>query len=357
MNQMNKILRLILIIIIIILALYTIYEVFTIRDIFNLSIIPDVNWPFINLIDENGMKVNMLCLRGPFEKEKDIKLFRKFKADGIKFVGCSSYLSFPSKCNNPSQTFEGGVCHETPMIDGQRIDTLVDGWLHCFRSDTHINNNNKLLLSESDFMDSIAYLRDFDISKKQYEYDFICYCPIDPAGCNDGWHFYNKNWPLSKKTIEIMCNDFNMQGLLIGRDNCPLEINDQSKLKKVKWLEYNQFIRALANSKLTIIASSEDASPRTLSESLLVNTPILVNEGILGGWKYVTRDTGLFYSMDNIKEKIQEILYNINNNLYSPRQHYISNYGLYNSGKILRDFLVNINPELSRHKYIKFAVS
>ena len=91
MNQMNKILRLILIIIIIILALYTIYEVFTIRDIFNLSIIPDVNWPFINLIDENGMKVNMLCLRGPFEKEKDIKLFRKFKADGIKFVGCSSY--------------------------------------------------------------------------------------------------------------------------------------------------------------------------------------------------------------------------------------------------------------------------
>ena len=302
----------ILIIVIICLIIYEIYGIIIGGD----TDIQDVNWPFINLLDENKDKVDAFCLRGPLVKEEDIKIFETMKEEGKTIIGCSSYLSFPLKCNNPSQSSEKGVCYERPNIKGLPIESLVDGWLHCFRDPSKIQNKNLLLLSESDFMDSISRLRQFNIQNKENIYDFLCYCPNDPNGCIGGWHFYNKNWPLAKKTIEVACNELSLKGILIGRDDCDININDNSYLERENWLQYHKFLKAISNSKFMIISSSEDASPRTIAESLLLNTPILVNEDILGGWKYVNHNTGLFYNQYNINEKIQEILENIKNNQY-----------------------------------------
>ncbi len=36
-------------------------------------------------------------------------------------------------------------------------------------------------------------------------------------------------------------------------------------------------------------------SPRVITEALLTDLPILVNENILGGWKYVNEKTGVFF--------------------------------------------------------------
>ena len=353
--NIKGLISILLIIIIITTLVILIYEIKDIKDIKILSNIPDVNWPFLNFIDENNKKVNALCLRGPLQKEGDFKRFKEYKEKGFTMLGCSSYLSFPLKCNNPSQA--KGVCMGTPGFKGHRIDTIVDGWLHCFRDDNLILNKNKLLISESDFMDNIRYLENFNINKKKYRYDFICYCPSDPDNCEGGWHYYNKNWPLAKKTIEYLCNKLNMQGILIGRSNCSIDIEKKDNLKRTDWLQYNNFLDSIADSKFMIISSQEDASPRTLGEALLVNTPILVNEDILGGWKYVNGNTGLFYNENNMESKINELLNNIKQNKYFPRDYYLQNYGLTNSGKQLRDFLVNINPGLSKHKYIRFAIS
>jgi len=353
--MLNRILYCIFIILISITVYFIIREIKIIKQINIHKNIPDVNWPFLNFVDENNKKVNILCIRGPLQKQDDIDLFIKYRNDGIKFIGCSSYLSYPLKCNNPSQI--KGICSKESTFEGKRIDTIVDGWLHCFKNDNLILNEKKILISESDFMDSITYLRKYDINKKKKKYDFICYCPSDPKSCDFGWHHHNKNWPLAKKTIEYLCNEMKMEGVLIGRENCPIDINDKKKLKREKWLQYNKFLDTIADSKFTIISSYEDASPRTIGESLLVDTPILVNEEIVGGWKYVNEETGIFYNENNIKQKVNEIISNINNNKFSPRDNYIKNYGLYNSGKKLRDFIVSIDSSLSNHKYIRFAVS
>lgn len=327
----------------------------SIKNIKQYKNIPDANWPFLNFLDEKNKKVNILCIRGPLQNQKEIDEFIKYKKQGFKFIGCSSYLSFPLKCNNPTQS--KGVCAATPTFGGQRMDTIVDGWLHCFRDDSIILNNNKALISESDFMDSIRYLKNYDINKKKYRYDFICYCPSDPKYCDKGWHYHNKNWPLAKKTIEYLCNKMNMKGILVGRENCPIDIKNKDNLERTDWLQYNKFLDTIADSNFMIITSQEDASPRTIGESLLVNTPILVNENILGGWKYVNEETGLFFNENNIEEKVKELIININEKRYSPRNHYLQNYGMENSGKKLRDFIVNIDPSLSHHQYIRFAVS
>ena len=353
--MLEKVLMLIFILIIIITIYLIVKEIKYINNIKNYQNIPDLNWPFLNFLDENNKKVNILCIRGPLKDKKESDLFKKYKENGFKFIGCSSYLSYPLKCNNPTQ-FKG-VCSETPNFEGKRIDTVVDGWLHCFKDDSIILNDNKALISESDFMDSIRYLRDYDINKKRMLYDFMCYCPSDPRSCDSGWHYYNKNWPLAKKTIEYLCNKLNMKGILVGRDKCQINIENKENLTRVNWLQYNNFLDTIANSRFMVITSSEDASPRTLAESLLVNTPVLVNENILGGWKYINNQTGVFYTENNIDIKINELLENIKQNNYNPREYYLNNYGLYNSGKKLRDFIVNIDPSLSHHKYIKFAVS
>ena len=353
--MLDKILYFTFSIIIIVTIYFIIKELKSIQYIKDYKNIPDTNWPFLNFIDEKGQKVNMLCLRGPLQNRKEIDTFIKYKKQGFKFIGCSSYLSYPLKCNNPTQ--EKGVCASTPTFGGQRMDTLVDGWLHCFRDENIILNKNKSLISESDFMDSIKYLKNYNLERKKHRYDFICYCPSDPKHCDKGWHYHNKNWPLAKKTIEYLCNKMNMKGILVGRENCPIDIKNKENLERTDWLRYDKFLDSISDSKFMIISSQEDASPRTIGESLLVDTPILVNENILGGWKYVTEETGTFYNENNIEEKVNEIMINIEKKRYSPRYHYLQNYGMYNSGKKLRDFIVNIDPSLSHHQYIRFAVS
>src|SRR6056300_694993 len=87
-----------LIIFTLILLLYVIY-----LNYFNYhnNLIEDLKWPFLNIIDENNHKVDIVCLRGPLEKQEDKNLFEKFISEGKLIIGCSSYLSFPNKCNNP----------------------------------------------------------------------------------------------------------------------------------------------------------------------------------------------------------------------------------------------------------------
>ena len=84
------------------------------------------------------------------ELENSKKLFKKYIDSGIKFIGCSSYLSFPSKCINQS-----GNCHnDDNKLDGRNIEDYVLGWCHCFREpDKYIKTNiPRILISESVFI-------------------------------------------------------------------------------------------------------------------------------------------------------------------------------------------------------------
>ena len=112
-----------------------------------------------------------------------------------------------------------------------------------------------------------------------------------------------------------------------------------------------------ATSRMMIISSTEDASPRVLTEALTVDVPVLVNEKILGGWKYINEKTGLFYNGNNIIEKTSLLLNRIRKNELKPREYYFSKHGIKKSGKELKDFLKMINPELTECDYVYFPVS
>lgn len=335
----------ILIVFILLLVFYNMSIDFKINQVKVETTIEDLKWPFLNIRDENAKKVDIICIRGPLSKKEDIEKLERFNKEKKLIIGCSSYLSFPLKCKNP-------LCdYNQFFFKGKRIDEICDGWAHTFKDDSGIRNKNKILLSESDFADTIKKVRNFDISQKKYIYDFVCYCPSD-LSCNNGWNHFNKNWSLAKKTIEIACNELGLKGVLIGREKCPINVHP-SQLERHEKLSFDDFIKTLSNSRFTIVSSYEDASPRVITESFMVDTPVLVYKNIIGGWKYINDETGLFYDSKNIKSKIKKIL----KNKYNPRNYYLNNYGLKVSGKKFRDFIVKIDPRFSNYKYLRFSVS
>ena len=124
-------------------------------------------------------------------------------------------------------------------------------------------------------------------------------------------------------------------------------------MERHEQLEYFEFITKISESRFIIISSYEDASPRVIGEALLLNTPILINKDIIGGWKYLDEKSGLFYDSMNVKTKIGEIM----GKKFTPREYFLKNYGIQNSGKKFRDFVVSIDPSFSKYKQLRFSIS
>lgn len=342
---MEKYLVIIIVIIIIIIILSCIYN----SDIDNG--IPDVKGPFINLKDENGKNINMLCIRSPLDNDDKKNEFLKYVNKGIKFIGCSSYLSFPSKCLNKYD-----VCRTNDnIIEGKTIEDYVLGWCHCFREPGKYIKGDipKILISESDFnSENIEYKENVEI-----KYDYIIYQPKDDDDCESKWHGHNKNWILAEKCIKILSDEFGLKGIIIGRGDCPIDVKNKNNIEVTGMLKYGEFIDKISESRFMLLPNFEDPSPRVLTEALTLNKPVFVNENILGGWKYVNDKTGMFFNENNIRENVIDFIYNIDNNRYSPREYYLNNHGIKNSGKDLRDFLKEVNPDLCECELVRFNVS
>ena len=75
-----------------------------------------------------------------------------------------------------------------------------------------------------------------------------------------------------------------------------LGLNFHLDPSKLDLLPYWDFIKEICKSKFLFIPNIYDASPRTLTQSLSCNVPVLLNYNILGGWKYINKYTGEFFN-------------------------------------------------------------
>ena len=83
-----------------------------------------------------------------------------------------------------------------------------------------------------------------------------------------------------------------------------------------------------------------DASPRSATEAMSKNVPLLMNYHIVGGWKYVNDKTGVFFHDENdIEDSIRRLMSPEFQAGLSPRQWFIDNWGPYNSAVRLQAFL------------------
>lgn len=308
--------------------------------------VPSVKFPFRNMFDEKGNKLNIILITAPFRGPDHDKLYLEYKNHQnpkLEFMGCSSYLEFPGKIKNPYEN----RYHEQQKHDYQ---SMVKTWLHCFRNpDNYLKPESilpRLLLSESDFKDFNAHKPNPSIKK---EYDFIYVCLKDNDKCDAGWQSYNRNWELAKKCLIIMCKKFNLKGAIIGREGCDFTDLCSGIVKVLPFLKYHDFQKELQKAKFLFVPNVSDASPRVLTEALCYDLKLLVNYNILGGWKYVNEMTGEFFNDEfDIESSLNKLVKNLDNNKYQPRKFFVENYGKEKTGKKLADFIKmhypNVNP-------------
>lgn len=347
MKKTTKKLYICLFIFIVFIGLLVIYYVKN-NNYINPKDIPNVSGIFKNLFDEKGDKVNVIAIITHLNNDNDKKKLYEYVNKGIKIIGVCSYLSFPKISDNKSDVY---LTDKSIQIDGKYIEDFVIGWCHCFREpEKYIRGNNpRILLSESDFVHPAA----LEEKNLEIKYDYIAHQPKDNDECELTWHAHNKNWLLAEKCIQVLSDELNLKGLIVGRGECPVDVKNKDNVEVTEFItDYNEFLDKIRESRFILLPNLEDASPRFLTEGLSLNKPIFVNENILGGWKYVNDDTGVFFNENNIKEQAETLLSNYNN--YIPKEYFMNNYGEENTGKRLKDFIQSIYPNLSPCEYVKF---
>ena len=293
--------------------------------------------PFVNVY---GVRINngkeekeqlpIVLLSHPFTRDSSWKQYLNYKKDGFLILGITSYNEFPLKTTNEKDPIFN------PNAKAWTYDYMntVDGWLYCFRNpDDYIKPTiPKLLLSESDFCDTTVY-KPNHMPKK---YDFIYVC-TKSDGCYD-WASLNKNWKLGKRCLKILCDDYNLKGVLIGRKGCDLGIKNKHLITATDFVSQSQLIDYYNQSKFIFVPNQTDASPRVLTEALSCNIPAFLNKNILGGWKYINKYTGEFFTNESdLKTSLDRLLKNIE--YYKPRNHYINTYTYKHSGKVFKKFI------------------
>ena len=245
-----------------------------------------------------------------------------------------------------------------------------------FRDDIKLH-----LFSESDYCDSI-WMEDIPLlpSKSKYKYDFFCYTIDSSQGVKcKGAH--------SLPLIAEVANELGMTGLIL--DYYPKQIPActsgegwdvhvqmvRKSLKKASnidmhrgWISQNEINKLMQDCKFVIFPNNRDASPRTISETLLRGKSIMVNQNILGGWKYVNDVNGILYdgsftiealnsNKSYYREKIKEALIEMSKRKDKPidiKNNFLSDYGFVNTAKRMASIINKIEGH-KKYKYVAYT--
>src|SRR5262249_43549132 len=74
-------------------------------------------WPFLLVLDSEYRQTGWAVLNGPIVTPEQEQQFVELRRSGYRFVGMSSYLTFPQK-------------YDHDLLD---YELVCDAWCHCFR--------------------------------------------------------------------------------------------------------------------------------------------------------------------------------------------------------------------------------
>jgi hypothetical protein len=332
-----KVIKYIITLVLLVLLYFFIYKnIIKVDGFENSSKIPTLEGShFVHLYDDKGNKLNVVLVSKPFSSDTEYRQYMQNMGKLI-YLGISSYMEFPHMPTNPEDNYEieqfGNPYHLDMYFE------MCKGWLHCFKNPEKFIPTDKPyeLISESDFVNYKQLTPPENVEK---EFDFMYSCPkVSESSHCDDWVSHNKNWALALKCLPILCEKYKLKGLLIGRKDCEIPEGCKPYITTTGWLDYGEHVKQYSRCKFLFVPNQRDASPRVITEALAFNIAILVNTNILGGWKYVTEQTGeLFTDETDIAKSLDKLIPRLPK--YTPRQYIIDNYGPINSGRRLKKFI------------------
>lgn len=297
----------------------------------------DKHWNLLQVLDENDKETNFIAVRGEFwTKESEIK-FNELVNENKKFIGLSSYQCFPRLIPNPYEN--GRVPTKEKDIFINKYGKHIILWCHCFKDPQNfIPANIPLLLhSETDYYANVDFLKSKanTIPKK---YDFF-------VSIQEGrWNSWIRGLDIAKQWLNYMAERMNLKILICGNNR---RSDFSKKIDIIEFLPWADFIDKMNSCKYLFCASRYDASPRIIIEALALDIPVLLNENILGGWKYINKRTGEFFFQDEfIKDRIERFMAK----KYEPLKWITNNFNAQSNMTLLADTC----KELCSRKYTDF---
>ena len=260
---------------------------------FSLRREPPVKWPFRQFRDKSGIRSDVVALTAPFRSAEHLRLYESFRERGVKVIGFTHYQEFPESIRNPHED----MYHKENSFD--YIDAC-DGWCYFHRDPDSVGlpQGRRLDIVESDFADC-ARLRSLVDMSAPKRFDFVYCLPRERVDanateqCTLGWQAVHRNWTLAEECIKVLCA-IGLRGIIVGR-TCS-HMQQPGCVHVTADLPYQEFLQLLRDSRFLFLPGIVEASPRKLTEALCLDTPVLMNRDILGGWKYMNAQTGAFFT-------------------------------------------------------------
>eukprot|EP00997_Jenningsia_sp_PLL12_P008386 NODE_5150_length_598_cov_64.794171_g4049_i1.p1 GENE.NODE_5150_length_598_cov_64.794171_g4049_i1~~NODE_5150_length_598_cov_64.794171_g4049_i1.p1 ORF type:complete len:194 (-),score=52.61 NODE_5150_length_598_cov_64.794171_g4049_i1:16-534(-) len=136
-----------------------------------------------------------------------------------------------------------------------------------------------------------------------------------------------------------MAEKYDMKVLLIGKKGSKSEPKHPN-ITCTPFEDWDRFRVRLGQSRFLFLPNIHDASPRVASEAMLTGLPVFENAHIIGGWHYITHETGeTFVGMNDFDEKFVSFLHRLNAGVFRPREWWTERYGPHKSGEKLYQFI------------------
>jgi hypothetical protein len=237
------------------------------------------------MVDEHGRDTGFAMVRRGLDPGHR-PAFDTLAADH-RMIGFTHYGPFPLY----HDAYDGPARAATPRAGWDRDEVRAcEAWAHCFRDPDHYlpPGTPRMLVSGSDFVDAgMAWRLACDGGRPAKRWDLV-------YSCLPGWlNELQKNWDLAR-ACALLLAEAGARVAMVGRAGLP-GCPDHPNIDYLPQLRWDMMMQVTAASRIAFVPNWWDASPRVITEALAVDVPVLVNRRILGGWKYVTPQTGAFF--------------------------------------------------------------
>ncbi|CDW85362.1 UNKNOWN [Stylonychia lemnae] len=269
--------------------------------------------------DNSMAQTKAFVVRAPLFAEQR-KQFWALVKDGYMPIGMMGYMSYPKY-----DSYEAFLDDKIPLLKDSGLTHMFKafaGWLHSTKEPGQFigNQHPRLRFSESDlqyYIVDTAVPKNITQTKKDIDLLYI----INDEEQID-FHMKTQNWKLALASFEKIANSSSKIKVVSMGKQLPKHL--KGKIIRKKFVEQNEeFYGYLARAKVLFVPSVHNSSPKLITQALTLDTAVLVNQDIIGGWNYVNEQTGAFFKDENdILPVLKDLIKKQKEKKLSPRQWY-----------------------------------
>ncbi len=228
----------------------------------------------------------------PIGKPGDEQATLELVGEGYYLLGICALENWPGRIHNPK---DKPHVRAYDLFAAPYYRRFV-GFLHNFREPRDVFPDDLPLLA-MDFSDYVQVRK----RGREKRYNLLYYAGTrlkgDPQSVE--WSRVVKRHDVALGLIrELLATEPDVRICLVHDD---FGIDDP-RVERHDFLSYRAFLDKTEESHIELVAGVLDASPRVITEALCLDTYVMVNERISGGWKYVNPETGALFNPSNALE-------------------------------------------------------